>query len=85
MVKVLLKDGTYLECSIYETGQKGEYPIVNHERIQYLFGSNNLINFQTEMINGRFHSTNVIWYSITHDNEYSYIYPREDGYMRDWC
>lgn len=52
---------TILECSIYESGKSGEYPIVNHERINYLFTKRNkednfkdgLIHFQTEMINGK--------------------------------
>lgn len=82
MINVLLEDGTYLICSIYESDKSGEYPILNHERINYLFKKkpefkDNFINFQTEMINGKFHPNNVIWYEITHDNEYNYTYPEQ--------
>lgn len=88
MIAVELKDGTILNCSVYEADRKGELPILNHERINYLFSKNNansIICFQTEMINGKFHRDNVNKYSIEHENEYSYDYPRSDGYMRDWC
>jgi hypothetical protein len=92
MIKVTLKDGTILNCNIYETDKAGDYPIINHERINYLFnrvenkGSfiEAMINFQTSIINGKFHPVNVESYEILHENKYSYEYPRADGYMRDW-
>ena len=67
MISVKLKDGTMLKCVIYETNKSSEYPIVNHERINYLFskrGLHDYIYFQTEMINGKFHPANVIEYTI---------------------
>jgi predicted glycoside hydrolase/deacetylase ChbG (UPF0249 family) len=67
MIIVKLKDGTILRCSIYETGRSGEYPILNHERINYLFnrrGLHDVIYFQTEMINGKFYPANVVEYTI---------------------
>lgn len=80
MINVLLKDGTLLNCSIYESDKSGEYPILNHERINCLFikkgkkdnFKDGLINFQTEMINGKFHVNNVLSYEIIHNNEYTY-------------
>ena len=42
MIIVKLKDGTILRCSISETGRSGEYPILNHERINYLFSRRGL-------------------------------------------
>lgn len=67
MISVKLKDGTMLKCVIYETNKSGEYPIANRERINYLFsrrGLHDYINFQTEMINGKFHPANVVEYTI---------------------
>jgi hypothetical protein len=87
MIKVLLKDGTFLTCDIYEDNKHGDSPILNYERIHCLLSGyeKEMVKFQTEMINGQFHSNNVLWYTIEHDNEYTYSYPREDGYGRDWC
>ena len=62
-IYVELKDGTELNCVIYETGSAGEYPILDNERIKYLFslrGLHDYIYFQTEMINGKFHPANVV-------------------------
>lgn len=67
MIRVELKDGTILNCSIYETGKQGEYPILNYYRIEYLFsltGTNDYINFQTETIQGKFHPSNIVHYTI---------------------
>jgi predicted acyl esterase len=73
MIKVVLKDGTVLKCNIYENDKAGEHPILNHERINNLFSrldeniipfKEALINFQTEMINGKFHPANVESYEI---------------------
>jgi hypothetical protein len=70
MINVGLKDGTLLVCSIYETGEPGEYPITNsgiiHRRFQNHFNEG-FIAFQTEMISGKFHPSNVLWYSIENE------------------
>lgn len=86
MINVKLKDGTAINCTIFE--REGSIAIFNHERIDYLFslkGVCDFIYFQTEMISGKFHPSNVVKYTINHENQYSYQYPRHDGYMRDWC
>jgi hypothetical protein len=73
MVEVLLKDGTFLDCCIYETGNSGEFPIDDRDKIHKRFSKINrnhedfkkdCINFQTEYINGHFHPCNVKWYSV---------------------
>lgn len=69
MLNVILKDGTLLKCVIFETGLPGELPIKDHGRINYLFDQKyreekSYINFQTEMINGKFHPNNVLSYEI---------------------
>jgi hypothetical protein len=72
-MKVLLKDGLFLDCVIYETGNSGEFPIEDQERIHDKFSrinknhenfKNDLICFQTDYIHGYFHPCNVKWYSI---------------------
>ena len=75
-VRVLLKDGTYLECAIYETGVSGECSINNKEVINEKFSKNNIINFKKDMINfqsayinGKFHPHNVLWYAIIEDDD----------------
>lgn len=49
MIRAILRDGTILNCNIYETGKAGERPIENHERINYLFSQLDMINFQTKI------------------------------------
>lgn len=74
-INVLLKDGTFLRCVIYENELPGEYPIVNKEIIKSKFEGDfvhenfghDVIHFQTEMINGHFHPANVLWYEIINE------------------
>jgi hypothetical protein len=69
-IEVVLKDGTVLNCCIYEVGRNGEYPIISTEKIHSKFNTNNnnnnndLISFQTKYINGKFHPSNVLKYEI---------------------
>lgn len=85
MIRVELKDGTVLNCSVYGRDKIYKDPIINHETINNIFSGNNFINFKTDMVDGEFHPSNVVKYVIEHENEYSYLYPRADGYGRDWC
>jgi len=75
-VQVLLKDGTYLKCVIYDGDDK--YPVIDKERIDELFSNirighenfmQELIHFQTDVINGKFHPANVLWYNVVDTSE----------------
>lgn len=68
-IHVILKDGTALDCVIYETDGKGELPILDINKIDNKFGKDgkgihDYIYFQTEMINGKFHPMNVERYIV---------------------
>jgi len=72
MIKIWLKDGTYLDCVIYENGESGQLPITHHNRIHFKFlkivnhenFKDGLIHFQSAMINGKLHANNVVHYEI---------------------
>jgi len=71
MIKVILSNGTVLNCCIYETGEIGQYPITNRNKINAMFNQfgekKAFINFQTETINGKFHPSNVVSYEVTEE------------------
>lgn len=63
-IEITLKDNTKLKCMIYETCNKGEYPIIDVERIMYKLSKDraskdDFVYFQTEMINGKVHPQNI--------------------------
>lgn len=74
-VHVLLKDGTYLDCVIFDLSdmETGQAATNNEELIHELFSKENrshdnfrseFVWFQTDYINGHFHPMNVLWYEI---------------------
>lgn len=74
-IEIILKDGMKLKCMIYETSNKGEMPIIDVDRINYILskdriGEHEYVYFQTEMINGKFHPQNIenIIMSVTFKN-----------------
>jgi hypothetical protein len=70
MIKVLLKDGTFLDCVIFnEDGRAIGNLKEIHERFSKEFKpienfKEDMIHFQTDYINGHFHPANVKWYTI---------------------
>jgi hypothetical protein len=74
-IHVLLKDGTYLNCVIFDDIYKQR--IDDIETIKLYFSKDyrcydnfmqDMIWFQTQYINGHFHPCNVLWYEIQEVN-----------------
>ncbi len=71
-VRVLLKDGTFLKCVIFENDSNfvDQNCITNEEIINEKLCKNrnktnkDLVYFQTKYISGKFHPSNVLWYEI---------------------
>lgn len=66
-IHLVLKDGTILDCVIYKTGNKGELPIQDYDKVCEILSSENIIYFQTKMINGRTHTSNIDNYIVYED------------------
>ena len=77
-IQVLLKDGTYLKCVIFDENISNR-SIGDENIIHEKFRTDNknihenfmqeLIHFQTSFINGHFHPANVLWYNIVESND----------------
>jgi len=69
-VCILLKDGTFLKCVIFENDSIHQNCIIDEEIInqKLRFNENrtnkDLVYFQTKYINGKLHPSNVLWYEI---------------------